>query len=52
LTRISIPVPAGHQVEKKASSPSAMERRIKRPRVHRPERPSSYSAASRSASSS
>ena len=29
LTSVSIPVPAGHQVEKKASSPSAMERRIK-----------------------
>ena len=50
-TRVSIPVPAGHQVEKKASSPSAMERRTSRPRVHGPVRLLSSSAASRSASS-
>ena len=50
-TRISIPVPAGHQVAKKASSPSVRLRRTSRPRVHGPGRPSSYSAASRSASS-
>ena len=37
LTSISMPVPAGHQVEKKARSPSAMLRRISRPRVHRPD---------------
>ena len=43
--------PGGHQVVKKARSPSAMLRRISRPRVHRPVRWSSYSAASRSASS-
>src|SRR3954453_17248694 len=49
LTRVAIPVPAGHQVAKKVSSPSATERRTSRPRVHRPERLSSYSAASRSA---
>src|ERR1044071_2033425 len=50
-TRVSIPVPAGHQVAKKASSPSARLRRIRRPLVHRPDRVSLYSAASRSASS-
>src|SRR5690349_25073567 len=50
-TRVSIPVPAGHQVVKKASSPSAIVRRIRRPLVHRPDRVSLYSAASRSASS-
>src|ERR1044071_4454129 len=50
-TRVSIPVPAGHQVVKKASSPSAILRRISRPLVHRPDRPWLYSAASRSASS-
>src|SRR3954454_11219649 len=44
-------VPAGHQVLKKASSPSAILRRIRRPLVHRPVRVSLYSAASRSASS-
>src|SRR3954454_24327140 len=37
-TRVSIPVPAGHQVAKKASSPSVMLRRIRRPLVHRPDR--------------
>src|SRR5689334_11519803 len=50
-TRVSIPVPAGHQVVKKASSPSAIVRRIRRPLVHRPDRLSLYLAASRSASS-
>jgi hypothetical protein len=44
-------VTLGHQVEKKARSPSAMLRRIKRPRVHSPERALLYSPASRSASS-
>src|ERR687886_874048 len=47
-TRVSIPVPAGHQVVKKAKSPSAMLRRISRPLVHSPDRLSLYSAASRS----
>src|SRR5919112_5017507 len=50
-TRVSIPVPAGHQVAKKASSPSAIVRRIRRPLVQRPDRVSLYSAPSRSASS-
>src|SRR6476661_9276163 len=50
-TRVSITVPAGHQVVKKARSPSAILRRISRPLVHRPARVSLYSAASRSASS-
>src|SRR3954471_22078100 len=50
-TRVSIPVSAGHQVAKKARSPSAILRRIRRPLVHRPDRLSLYSAASRSASS-
>src|SRR5689334_736045 len=49
--RVSIPVPAGHQVAKKARSPSAIVRRIRRPLVHRPDRLSLYSPASRSASS-
>src|SRR5665213_70855 len=44
-------VPVGHQVEKKARSPSAILRRINRPRVHSPERVLLYSLASRSASS-
>src|ERR671911_53748 len=44
--RVSIPVLAGHQVAKKASSPSAILRRIRRPLVHRPDRLSLYSAAS------
>ena len=35
-TRVTMSVPAGHQVEKKARSPSAMLRRISRPRVHSP----------------
>src|SRR3982751_6344588 len=51
LTSVSIGVPAGHQVEKNASWPSAMLRRIRSPRVHRPVSPSAYSPASRSASS-
>src|SRR3954447_15316766 len=51
ITSVSVPVPAGHQVEKKASSPSSRLRRIRSPRVHRPERASVYSAPSRSASS-
>src|SRR3954469_8603329 len=50
-TRVSIPVPAGHQVAKKARSPSAILRRIRRPLVHKPARVWLYSAASRSASS-
>src|SRR5215210_2232994 len=51
VTSLSIPVPAGHQGEKNASWPSAMLRRIRSPRVHRPVAPSAYSPASRSASS-
>src|SRR6476469_7363931 len=51
VTRVAMPVPAGHQVEKKARSPSAIVRRMRSPRVHRPDRSSWYSAASRSASS-
>src|SRR6478672_2625784 len=47
-TRVSIAVPAGHQVAKKARSPSAIVRRIRRPLVHRPDRIWLYSAASRS----
>src|SRR5665213_4404714 len=35
-TSVLIGVPAGHQVEKKARSPSAILRRISRPRVHGP----------------
>src|SRR5919112_6526512 len=50
-TRVFIPVPAGHQVAKKARSPSAILRRIRRPLVQTPDRVSLYSAASRSASS-
>src|ERR1700674_3721173 len=42
-------VPLGHHVEKKARSPSAMLRRIRRPRVHSPVRALLYSPASRSA---
>src|ERR1017187_4914257 len=49
MTRVSMPVPTGHQVEKNAKSPSAMLRRINRPRVHRPDRSTSYSAASNAA---
>src|SRR3954447_9601577 len=51
VTSTASGVPAGHQVAKKASSPSAILRRIRRPLVHRPDRLSLYSAASRSASS-
>src|SRR3954469_7632847 len=51
VTRVSISVPAGHQVAKKARAPSAILRRIRRPLVHRPDRVSLYSAAPRSASS-
>src|SRR3954449_12387904 len=51
LTSTATGVPAGHQVAKKASSPSAILRRIRRPLVHRPDRVWLYSAASRSASS-
>src|SRR3954469_8283423 len=51
IASVSISVPAGHQVEKKASSPSSRLRRIRSPRVHRPERTSLYSAPYRSASS-
>jgi hypothetical protein len=50
-TRVSIAVPAGHHVEKKARSPSTMLRRIRRPRVQKPAWLQPYSAASRSASS-
>src|SRR3984893_5736702 len=38
-TSVSIVVPAGHQVVKKARSSSAMRRRISRPRVHKPLQP-------------
>src|SRR6202051_5018499 len=34
-TSVSMDVPAGHHVVKKARSPSSMRRRIRRPRVHR-----------------
>src|SRR5215211_4401040 len=51
VTSTATGVPAGHQVAKKASSPSAILRRIRRPLVHRPARVWLYSAASRSASS-
>src|SRR6478672_10403419 len=44
-TKVSISVPAGHQVAKKARVPSVMLRRIRRPLVHRPDRVSLYSAA-------
>ena len=37
LTKVPMQVPAGHQVEKKASSPSVMLRRIRSPRVHSPD---------------
>src|ERR1044072_4889006 len=47
-TRVFIAVPAGHQVAKKARSPSAILRRIRRPLVQRPDKLSLYSAASRS----
>src|SRR3954464_3970225 len=51
VTSTAIGVPAGHQVAKKARSPSAILRRIRRPLVQRPARLWLYSAASRSASS-
>src|SRR3954464_14407678 len=51
LTSTATGVPAGHQVMKKARSPSAIVWRIRRPLVQRPDRLSLYSAASRSASS-
>ena len=38
-------VPFGHHVEKKAKLPSAILRRIRRPRVHSPARSSLYSLA-------
>src|SRR5215204_4955611 len=50
-TSVSSGVPAGHQVEKNARSPSAMVRLISRPRVHRPVRSLLYSSALRSANS-
>src|SRR6202521_3848788 len=49
LTRVALPVAAGHKVEKKARSRSAMVRHNRRPRVQRPVRAPSASAASRSA---
>src|SRR5215210_145453 len=42
-TSVSIGVPAGHQVEKNARSPSERVRRINRPRVHKPVRSLLYS---------
>src|SRR3954468_15344995 len=42
-TRVSLAVPAGHQVAKKASAPSVMLRRIRRPLVQTPDRLSLYS---------
>src|SRR5215203_5060818 len=50
-TRVSIDVPAGHQVEKNARSCSVRLRRISRPRVHTPVRSLLYSSALRSANS-
>ena len=50
-TRVSIVAPAGHQVVKKAHSPSARPRRISKLRVQIPVALPPYSAASRSASS-
>jgi hypothetical protein len=50
-TSVSIDVPAGHQVVKKARSPSAMRRRISRPRVHKPSFAVLNGSASRSANS-
>ncbi len=43
-------VPAGQHVVKNAQAPSAMVRRITRPRVHGPRLPPWHSSASRSAS--
>src|SRR6267142_6801557 len=51
LNRPAMVVPAGHQVVKKARSPSAMRRRISRPRVHKPSFALLNWLASRSASS-
>src|SRR4051812_31722798 len=51
LTSVSIGVPARHQVEKKASSPSVRLRRIRSPRVQVPIRVGLNSSATRSASS-
>src|SRR5271165_6853 len=50
-TNISMDVPLGHHVEKKARSPSPMLRRTSIPRVHFPLRMLLYSPALRSASS-
>src|SRR5215475_7736667 len=50
-TSFFMDVPLGHHVEKKARSPSAMLRRIRRPRVQSPLSVSLYSPTSRSASS-
>src|SRR5215210_1269568 len=50
-TRVSIDVPAGHQVEKNARSCSVRLRRISRPPFHTPLSISLYSSASSSASS-
>src|SRR3712207_3330330 len=50
-TSVLIGVPAGHQVEKNARSPSERLRRISRPRVHRPVSAALYSSAARSANS-
>src|SRR3954467_15863970 len=44
LTSTATGGPAGHQVMKKARSPSAIVRRIRRPLGHRPDRLSLYSA--------
>src|SRR5215218_2997302 len=51
LTSVSIGVPAGHQVEKNASSPSDKLRRINRPRVQVPLRVGLNASAARSARS-
>lgn len=50
-TSVSMLVPAGYQVVKKTRSPSAMRRRISRPRVHKPSLALLNCPASRSASS-
>lgn len=50
-TSVSMDVPTGHQVVKKAKSPSAMRRRISRPRVHKPSFALLDCSASRSANS-
>src|SRR3954463_6643120 len=51
LTSVWIGVPAGHQVEKYANSPSVRLRRIRSPRVQVPVRVGLNSSAARSASS-